>query len=261
MDKYLENKVAVVTGAGSGIGRAIAKKMAVLGATVYCTDMNTQAAQETADQLCRELPSQAHKALYMDVTDRESVDACMKEIGQAHGAIDVLCSNAGVSTMKLFENLTERDWDFNMDVNAKGMFNVTQAALPLMKQKGARVVFTASQAALKAYPYFSHYSASKFAVLALVQSLCVELAPYRINVNCVCPGYVQTSMQERELVWEAELRGMTVEQVKQDYLDHTPFREMCKPEYVADAVGFLVGPEASFLTGIALPVTGGSHLL
>jgi len=210
MDKYLENKVAVVTGAGSGIGRAIAKKMAVLGASVYCTDMNEKAAQETVEMLCKDLPSQKHGALYMDVTDRDSVDKAVKVIADAHGAIDVLCSNAGVSTMKLFENLTERDWDFNMDVNAKGMFNVIQAVIPFMKEKGGRMILTASQAALKAYPFFAHYSASKFAVVALVQSLCVELARYNITINCVCPGYVQTSMQERELVWEAELRGMTL---------------------------------------------------
>ncbi len=260
MEKFLKDKIAIVTGAGSGIGRAISNKMASLGATVYCCDLNINTAQETVEELSVDC-GQVHKAILIDVTSRESVDKAFAEIGNDYKTIDVLCSNAGVSTMKLFEDLTERDWDFNMDVNAKGMFNVIQAALPFMKENGGRMILTASQAALKAYPYFAHYSASKFAVVALVESLCVELAPYHICVNCVCPGYVATSMQERELVWEANLRGMSVDEVKEDYLAHTPFREMCKPEYVADAVGFLAGPDAAFITGVALPVTGGSHLL
>jgi len=260
MNLPIQGKSAIVTGAGSGIGRAIAVKLAAMGARIFVTDMNMAGAEETISLLSQEADA-AHDAVLLDVTDRSSVDAAMAYVAERCGNIDILINNAGVSSMRKFEDLTEKDWDFNFDINTKGMFFCTQAALPYMREKGGRIVNTASMAAIKGLPLLAHYAASKWAVVGLTKSLALEFAPLHINVNCVCPGYVKTSMQSRELVWEAELRNMTPDEVKEEYIRLTPLGELCEPEYVADAVGFLVSPEAYFITGEAIPVTGGANLL
>ena len=261
MSLPLEGKVALVTGAGSGIGRAISKKFADMGATVLCTDVNLATAQETADLLEHPAAGQEHRAMALDVTKRESVQQAMDWVREQYGSLDVLMNNAGVSTMQTIEHMTEEEWDFNFNVNIKGMFFVTQAAIPLMKEKGGRIINTASMAAVKAAPLLAHYTASKFAVVGFTKSAALELAPYGITVNCVCPGWVKTSMQDREIVWEGALRGMAPEAVYQEYIDHTPLGRICYPEDVADVVGFLASPQAGFMTGEAMNIAGGANIL
>ncbi len=255
-----ENQVALVTGAGTGIGRAIAEKFAALGASVVVTDMNIQAAEETVKLLTNPAGNARHQALAMDVTDKASIAAVMEKVKKDYGHLDILDNNAGVSSMAHIADITEEDWDFNFNVNAKGVFLVTQAALPLMKEKGGRIVNTCSMAAVKPDPTLAHYTASKFAVLGFTKACALEFAQYKINVNCVCPGYVKTSMQDREKVWEAEMRGLTPEQVIEGYIANTPLGRLCYPEDVADVCGFLVSPEAKFLTGEAVNVAGGAQI-
>ncbi len=256
-----EGQVAFITGAGTGIGRAIAKKFADQGATVIVTDLTLETARETAQLLANPTGNQSHEAMALDVTSREDVHRVLDTVKEKYGTIDILMNNAGVSSMQTIENLTEKEWDFNFNVNIKGMFFVTQAALPLMKEKGGRIVNTASMAAVKAAPLLAHYTASKFAVVGFTKSAAIEFAPYNITVNCVCPGYVKTSMQDREVVWEGRLRGMTPEAVAAEYIEHTPLGRMCYPEDVADVVGFLVSPEAKFMTGEAMNIAGGANIV
>ena len=156
-------------------------------------------------------------------------------------------------------DLTEEEWDHNMAVNAKGVFLTDRAAVRLWQAEGTKgvIVNTASLAAKQGAPLLAHYSASKFAVLGFTQALAREVAPLGIRVNCVCPGFVRTPMQDRELVWEAKLRGMTVEQVRDEYVSLTPLGRIEEPEDVADAVVFLCSDLAPFVTGEALNVTGG----
>ncbi|TJY42239.1 SDR family oxidoreductase [Cohnella pontilimi] len=256
----LQQKIALVTGGGAGIGQSIARKLASMGATVVVTDMRLEAADQTKAQLTAQSP--AHGAKKLNVTDREEVVRVFQEVVDEYGAIDILINNAGVSTMNTIENLTEKEWDFNFDVNIKGVFNCTQAVIPHMrKQGGGKIVNTASMAAKRAAPLLAHYTASKFAVLGFTQSAAIELAPLNITVNCVCPGFVKTSMQDRELEWEAGLRNMTPEQVKAEYITKTPLARLCTPDDVAKAVGFLASPEADFITGEALDITGGAHMM
>jgi len=182
-------------------------------------------------------------------------------VEQDLGPLSILVNNAGVSTMRPIWDLTEEDWDFNMDVNAKGVFLVTRAALPgMMARRSGCIVNTASMAGKKAVPYLAHYCASKWACIGFTKTAAVELGPYGIRVNCVCPGYVATSMQERELIWEAELRGKTVEEVKADYIRLTPLGRLETAEDVARVVLFLCSPAAEFITGAAIDVTGGANL-
>lgn len=257
----LKGKTAIVTGAGAGIGRAIAKKLAAMGADVAATDLNLEIAKETVELLENPTGGQKHRSYKIDVIDREMTRNVFKQINEDYGHIDILINNAGVSTMKKFEDLTDKDWDFNLDVNLKGMFYGLQEILPYMKDNGGKICNTCSMAALKCGTYETHYAASKWGVAGLTKNVAVEYAPYKINVNCVCPGFVKTSMQDREIVWEGKLRGITPEEVIQGYINATPLRRLCYPEDVAKGVGFLVSPEADFITGIMLDISGGAAIV
>lgn len=253
-------KIAFVTGAGAGIGRSIALRLSSEGAKVIVTDINGEWAERTAGEIKKN--GGAASALRMDVSKSGEVSEVMEKAWGIFGRIDFLVNNAGVSTMNHLVDLTEEDWDFNMDVNAKGVFLVTVAALKKMLKHdyGAekpKIVNVASMAAKVPGVMLCHYTASKFAVLGFTKAAAYELAPLKINVNCVCPGFVQTSMQEREIVWEAKLRGITPEEVKQGYLAQVPLGRLCTPEDVATMVAFLFSHDADYMTGQALNVTGG----
>lgn len=252
---------ALVTGAGTGIGRAIAERLVRDGFKVWVTDLKEEWAREVGEAL-----GMPH--LKVDVTQRADLERARERVYAEDGRLDLLVANAGVSTMNPFLDLTEEEWDFNFAVNAKGTFLTLQTfaramvAQPLMPGRGVRgkLVAIASMAARQAAPLLAHYSASKFAVLGLVQAAAKELAPYRITVNAVNPGFVRTSMQEREVAWEARLRGVTPEEVVQDYLRQTPLGRLEAPEDVAGVVSFLASPDADFITGEAVEVNGGAWI-
>ena len=253
--RELEGQVALVTGAGAGIGEAIVRALAAAGARIAVTDVDPKAARRVALELPSAMP------LVLDVTSLESAENAIAETEAALGPLDILINNAGVSTMNRIQDLTIEEWDFNFDVNAKGVFLVTRAALPgMMARRAGCIVNTASMAGKRAVPMLAHYAASKWACIGFTVSAAVELGPYNIRVNCVCPGYVDTSMQERELVWEGELRGMSPAEVAEGYVRLTPLGRMETAEDVAKAVRWLCSPAAAFVTGAAIDVTGGSHL-
>lgn len=253
--RRLEGRVALVTGAGNGIGRAIGKALASDGAIVAITDVDLDFARETAEEIENAFP------LQLDVTSRASAESAVTTIEHELGPIDILANNAGVSTMAPVWELTERDWDFNFDVNAKGVFIVTQAVLPsMMERRRGSIVNTASMAGKKGVPLLAHYAASKWACIGFTKSCAVELGPFGIRVNCVCPGYVATAMQERELVWESGARALSIETVMEEYVSKTPLGRMQMPEDVARVVAYLASDDAEFLTGAAIDITGGSHL-
>jgi len=250
----LAGRRALVTGAGSGIGSAIVRALVAAGARVAATDKDPKA----AEALARTLGNGA-SAYTLDVTDAAATDRVFRQVVADFGGLDLVCANAGVSTMNRVTDLTEAEWDFNMDINAKGVFLTDQAAIRHFMAAGIKgvIVNTASLAGKIGAPLLAHYAASKFAVVGFTQSLAKEVAPLGIRVNCVCPGFVRTSMQEREIVWEAKLRGMTPEAVRQEYVSLTPLGRIEEPEDVARAVLFLASDLAGFITGEALNVTGG----
>jgi NAD(P)-dependent dehydrogenase (short-subunit alcohol dehydrogenase family) len=159
-------------------------------------------------------------------------------------------------------DLTEAEWDHNLAVNAKGVFLTNQAAVRHFLASGVRgvIINTASLAGKQGAPLLAHYAASKFAVVGFTQSLAREVAVHGIRVNCVCPGFVRSSMQDREVIWEAELRAMTPEAVREEYQALTPLGRLEEPEDVADAVVFLASDAARFITVEALNVTGGVRM-
>lgn len=245
----------LITGAASGIGAAIASAFAEAGHAVAVTDVDEDAAKATAARLDA-------LGLHLDVLDTESISRAAEAAEQRLGPLGAWVSNAGISTMGRFTELSEQDWDRNMDVNAKGVFLCGQeAARRLRRNGGGAIVNTASMAGKRGgAPFLAHYVASKFAVVGLTQAMAAELAPDGIRVNCVCPGYVATAMQERELRWEAELRGVTAQEVKGLYVADTPLGRLETPEDVAAAVLFLASPASSFITGEALAINGGSFM-
>jgi NAD(P)-dependent dehydrogenase (short-subunit alcohol dehydrogenase family) len=255
ISRELAGQVALVTGAGTGIGRAIAHALASAGARVAVSDIDLEAAQRVALELPAAIP------LFLDVTSPESAAQGVAATEAALGPIDILVNNAGVSTMNRIEDLSVAEWDFNFDVNAKGVFLVTHAALPgMIARRAGCIVNTASMAGKKAVPLLAHYAASKWACIGFTVSAAVELGPLGIRVNCVCPGYVETSMQERELVWEGELRRLPPQEVADGYVRLTPLGRMETVDDVAQVVRWLCSPQAEFVTGAAIDVTGGAHL-
>jgi meso-butanediol dehydrogenase / (S,S)-butanediol dehydrogenase / diacetyl reductase len=251
-----DGRVTLVTGAGGGIGRAVAGDFARSGARVVLTDASLQGVEETAAEV-RRLGSEP-VVRKMDVTSEAEVRATVRELSDGVGPIGVLTNCAGVSSMAPFLQLTEQDWDLNMDVNAKGVFLVTREVVRSMVTRGdGCVVSIASAAGKEGTPFLAHYSASKWAVLGLTQSVAREVARFGVRVNAVCPGCVRTPMQEREIVWEGRLRGMDPEDVRQSYVDHTPLGRLCEPQDVADVIHFLCSDKARFMTGQAVNVTGG----
>jgi meso-butanediol dehydrogenase / (S,S)-butanediol dehydrogenase / diacetyl reductase len=246
----------LVTGSATGIGAAIARRFADHGARVSVTDLD----REGAERLAAGLPSA--RAWALDVTDAAAIDAVFDAAIATFGPLQIVVANAGVSSMRPVVDLTEADWDFNMEVNAKGVFLTNRAAIRrfLAHGRGGVIVNTASMAAKIGAPFLAHYSASKFAVVGFTQALAKEVAAEGIRVNAVCPGYVVTAMQERELAWEAELRGVTPDEVRALYLRDVPLGRLETPEDVAKVVHFLASDEAAYMTGQALNVTGGARM-
>lgn len=254
----LSGKYAFITGSGTGIGRAIALKLAREGATLMVTDLDLATAKATLDSL--ETISKGHQACDADVTSQDSIRRAVELTLKSFARIDILVNNAGVSTMGRFTDLSEEEWDLNMSVNLKGVWRVTKEIVPHMVDAGkGKIVTVASMAAKLGAPLLAHYSGSKFGVLGLMQGIAKEVAENNITVNCVCPGFVHTKMQDREIVWEAELRGIKdPEDVRQEYIDMTPLARLCEPEDVARVALFLASEDSDFMTGQALNVTGGA---
>lgn len=253
-----ENKNVFITGAAGGIGKAISMAFAKEGAKIALTDLDEKGLEESFKEL--KSKKTVIKTYLLDVTKEKMVKVVVSKVLEDFPCIDILVNNAGVSTMNWFWELTEEEWDFNMNVNVKGVWLVTKHIVPhMIERKKGKIVNIASMAAKMGAPLLTHYSASKFAVVGFTQSIAKELAPYGINVNSVCPGFVKTSMQEREIAWEAKLQNIKKpEKVREEYIKQTPLGRLCYPEDVAKTVLFLSSDNADFITGQAINVTGGA---
>jgi NAD(P)-dependent dehydrogenase (short-subunit alcohol dehydrogenase family) len=253
----LLDKVAFITGAGAGIGRGIAKKLAKEGASVVVSDVDEEKAITISDEINSERGDSM--AVKMDVTSTDQIIAAIRSTLDNFGKIDILINNAGVSSFAPILDMTEKDWDFNINVNAKGVYLCTQPVLKQMisQGNGGRIICISSLAGKFGNMYYSHYAASKWAVIGFVKSIAMEVARYQITVNAVCPGRVETSMEKREIIWEAEYLQKSKEAIQKAYLDSIPLGRLETPDDVAKLVAFLASDEADYLTGEAIEVTGG----
>jgi len=251
-------QTAVVTGGGSGIGRAVCQELAALDWRVIVTDIRLDAAEETSQLLAGD----GHEAHGFDVTDRAAAHLLATDVSSRYG-LDAWVNNAGVSRMRRFVDITESEYDTTLSVNLKGVFVCGQAAAKAMIHQGhgGKIVNTASMAGKQGgVPFLADYVASKFGVIGLTQAMAFELSEHRINVNSVCPGFVATPMQDRELAWEAELKGSNLEDVRSSWIADTPLGRLQEPGDVANVVGFLLSHKSDFLTGEAISANGGAYM-
>jgi 3-oxoacyl-[acyl-carrier protein] reductase len=247
--KSLDGQVAVITGAATGIGRGIADVLAGEGATVVIADRDTVAAEKAA----RELRKRDAAALEVtaDVRDRGALTAMADMLVDRFGRIDILASNAGIYPLDAFQEIDDAKWDTVMDVNAKGSLHAIQACLPTMLARGyGRIVLTSSiTGPVTGHPGFAHYGASKAAMLGMMRSAAIELAPRGITINAVMPGNVSTPGVTQ--VGDEHARQM---------LAAIPMKSFADPSDIAWAVRFLASPEARYITGQTLIVDGGQVL-
>lgn len=244
-------RTALVTGGAGGIGRAIAARLARDGYHAILADINLDRAREIASGLGGE-------ALHLDVTDSASVNAGVDGIVARHGRLDVVVNNAGTHIQKLVHEMTDDEWDRIQRVNARSVFLVSRAAVrPMMRANAGRIVNIITKLGF-GNPYSSAYMASKSAIWGFTQCLAVEMAPYGVTVNAVAPGHVGPGTGF-EGAWfaKAEKLGLPWAEFEKQVMKTIPLGRWCRPEDVAGAVAYLAGPEAGFVTGETLHVTGG----
>jgi NAD(P)-dependent dehydrogenase (short-subunit alcohol dehydrogenase family) len=248
--RRLEEKIALVTGAGAGIGRAIAETFAREGANVVVADRDGEAARETAETIVKS--NGAAQAETVDVTDTEQVKALMQRLAATFGRLDVLVNNAGVGERSDFRHIDDAAWDKVWKTNVDGTVRCAREAFDLLKASGkASVINLSSVMATKHTRQMSVYSATKGAVSALSRSLAVEYAPYGIRVNALCPGYVETALIGRY---------MQKPMIAKALLTQTPLRRFGTPRDIANAALFLASDEAAYITGAGLHVDGGMNV-
>ncbi len=248
MKDDFSGKVAIVTGGGQGMGRAVTQLFVEAGARVAVNDKNSVAARRVADAL-----GDAALAVPGDVTVKADVDQVVRAAVDSFGGVDILVNNAGILFSTTLEDMEEDEWDLVIDVNMKGTYLFSRAVVPFMKQAGwGRIVNFASTAG-KAVSTLGgpHYTAAKAGILGLTRATAKEFAPFGITVNAVCPGLVDTEMV-RENVSAERLDA---------YLRSFPISRICEPWEVAELVAFLVSDRAAYITGASLDINGGDLMI
>jgi NAD(P)-dependent dehydrogenase (short-subunit alcohol dehydrogenase family) len=242
------DQVAIVTGGANGIGAATARRLAGEGAAVVIADLDLAAAEQIAGVIQAD-GGQAH-AVLVEVSQRSQVEAMLAAALDAYDHVDVLANIAGIALFEPFLDLSEEAWRKVLDVNLTGVYLCSQVVARHMVERGieGRIVNMASTNGLVAEAQLAHYNASKFGVVGLTMTMAIELAPYNIRVNSVCPGLIRTRLT-RTIVDDPEWRA--------EYMDLIPLNRPGEPEEVASAVAYLASTESGYITGHQLVIDGG----
>jgi meso-butanediol dehydrogenase/(S,S)-butanediol dehydrogenase/diacetyl reductase len=252
----LAGQIAIVTGAGRGIGRATALELARLGADIVVAELDRATAERTAMEV-KGLGRRV-SVVPTDVTSRTDLKAMVENTRTEFGRIDILVNNAGIYRAALPLDITEEHWDVVMNINARAVFFASQAVLPTMiAQKRGTIISLASMAGKTGSRTNLPYNASKAAVISITKSLALAHAADGIRVNCVCPGFVETDMWTAVTREQSALLGLSPEDFHRQRAAQVPLGRMERPEDVANVIGFLASDRAGYMTGQAINVTGG----
>ena len=262
MANVLLDRKAIVTGAGQGLGEAIAGRLAAEGADVVVADLNLARARDAAGRIEAESGRRA-MAVEVDVTEESQVEALVGHTVDELGGLDILVSNAGILIAGAVEEFPAEDWRAVMNVNLFGYFLCAKHAARVMKKQRSGVIIQVNSKSGKKGSYRnSAYAATKFAGIGLTQSLALELAEYGIRVNAVCPGNLLDSPLWVDSLYAqySERWGITEEEVRQKYVDQVPLGRGCTNEDVNNVIVFLASGQAGYMTGQAINVTGGQEM-
>lgn len=246
MGMRFENQIAVVTGAGRGIGHAIAVRLASEGARVASVSRTEANAQKTADEI-NAARADAAKAYAVDVSDHAAVQTVGARILEDFGRVDILVNNAGVTRDGLSMRMSVEDWDTVLNTNLKGAFNFVQSIQrPMIKQRSGRIINISSVIGLIGNAGQANYAASKAGLIGFTKSLAREMASRGITVNALAPGLIETDMT-----------AVLSDEIRKNILSRIPLGSLGTPDDIASAVAFLASPEAKYITGQVLCVDGG----
>jgi len=254
----LKDEVAIVTGAGRGIGRGIALRLAEEGAHVAVCDIQAENAGKVSQEIKEIDPNNRGFPIQMDVSIEKEVETMVSRVRKDLGSIDILVNNAGILAITPGTEITEQEWDRVLAVNLKGPFLCSKhVAREMVKRKSGKIINIASNAGKRGDRFLAHYCASKFGVIGLTQVFAKELGPHNIHVNAVCPGFIETDMFDVLDKGFGKYLGKTPEQNRQEFVASVPLGRMGNPDDVGSLVAFLASKDADYIQGQAINLCGG----
>lgn len=255
MEGRLKNKIALITGGGTGIGEAMAKRFHSAGASVAITGRRLEPLQDVAGQI-------GGLAIQSDSTIESDCFEAVNLTKNHFGGIDILVANAGITLSDSLTNMTSDSWNDTLRINLTGVMQIAQATIPLMLERGGGAILNISSVAgLMAGRHMTSYVTSKHAVIGLTRAMAMDYSQQGIRVNTLCPGWVETPMSRDEMNALAEEKNISYAEAVKRTIEYLPLNRMAKPEEIAACAEFLVSDDASFVTGASLVADGGGHIV